>query len=75
MQDQHSDIAPGSVVRIGSSWSRHYRKPGGSVTGVVSDLSPTGAVARVRMDEVADSYVLVDHLRVERPASRLALAS
>jgi len=28
-------------------------------------VSPTGAVARVRMDEVADSYVHVDHLELE----------
>ncbi len=55
-------MAPGAAVRIRNDVSRYYRKPGEATSGVVRSVSPTGHVARVRMDDVADSYVLVDHL-------------
>jgi hypothetical protein len=57
-----NEICFGALVRIRPDLCRHYRKPGASESGVVMWLSPTGAIARVRMDQVADSYVRVDDL-------------
>jgi len=55
-------VSPDAVVEIRPDWRAVYRKPGVSIAGIVQALSPTGLVARVRMDEHADSYVLVAHL-------------
>ncbi len=55
-------MSPGTVVEIRADWWTVYRKPGASVAGILQALSPTGLVARVRMDEHGDSYVLVAHL-------------
>jgi len=65
MRENGFDIAPAAAVRVHVDWARNYRRLGGSESGVVVAVSPTGAVARVRMDEVADSYVHVDHLELE----------
>lgn len=32
------------------------------MTGVIQAISPSGKVARIRLDHIADSYILVDHL-------------
>ena len=65
MRENGFDIAPAAVVRVHRDWARNYRRQGGSESGVVVALSPTRAVARVRMDDVADSYIHVDHLELE----------
>ncbi len=55
-------MSPGTVVEIRTDWRLIYRKPGAATAGILQALSPTGLVARVRMDEYGDSYVLVAHL-------------
>ncbi len=57
-------MTPGGSVQIRPEWRRHYRKNGASVAGVLQELSPSGGVARIRMDDLADSYVLVAHLEM-----------
>ena len=65
-------MSPGTVVEIKADWRLVYRKPGASITGILQALSPTGLVARVRMDEHGDSYVLVAHLDSKSGISTLA---
>lgn len=55
-------MTPGQVAQIREDWRHNYRKPGTSVAGVVQEISTSGAVARIRFDQVADSYILVSHL-------------
>jgi hypothetical protein len=62
-------MTPGAVVHVRPESRPHYRKPGAPVAGVVQALSPSGSVARIRMDDVADSYVLVCHLEYPESAS------
>jgi len=57
-------MAPGARVQLKPEFRSIYRRPGASVTGTVQGLSPSGAVARVRMDEVADSFVRVNHVEL-----------
>lgn len=58
-------MSPGTIVEIRTDWRLFYRKPGVPVTGILQALSPSGLVARVRMDDHGDSYVLVVHLSVK----------
>ncbi len=58
-------MSPGTVVEIKADWRHFYRKPGTSSAGILRAFSPTGLVARVRMDEHGDSYVLVAHLELK----------
>jgi hypothetical protein len=39
-----------------------YRKPGVTTSGVVKALSPDGKIVRVRMDNLGDSYLAVEHV-------------
>lgn len=55
-------MSPGAVAQIKEDWRHCYRKPGSSVAGVIQEVSGTGAVARVRFDNLADSFILVSHL-------------
>ena len=55
-------MTPGIAAQIKAEWRHCYRAQGTAVTGVVQTVSPSGRVARIRLDEVADSYVLVSHL-------------
>jgi hypothetical protein len=55
-------MTPGAIAQIRENWRHCYRKPGTSVAGVVQEISQSGTVARIRFDEVADSYILVSHL-------------
>lgn len=67
-------MSPGIVVEIEDDWRSAYRKPGTSVAAILQALSPTGLVARIRVDEQGDSYVLVAHLgtQPESPLKRAA---
>jgi hypothetical protein len=49
-------------VRIRSDLVPFYRKQSASLEGVVVGLSRSGQVARIHLDEVADSYVRVSDL-------------
>ena len=55
-------MSPGAVAQIRENFRHCYRKPGTSVAGVVQEISDSGSVARIRFDDVADSYILVSHL-------------
>jgi hypothetical protein len=55
-------MTPGAIAQITENWRHCYRKPGTAVAGVVQEISASGAVARIRFDDVADSYILVSHL-------------
>ena len=55
-------MTPGAIAQIKEDWRHCYRKPGTSVAGVVQEISDSGAVARIRFDQVADSYILISHL-------------
>ena len=55
-------MSPGMRVRITAEAAPFYRKPSASLEGVVVGLSRTGQVARIHLDEVADSYVRVSDL-------------
>ena len=55
-------MSPGTHVRIKPEWQHAYRKPGSKLEGVIRATSPSGAVSRVTMDDLGDSYVLVHHL-------------
>jgi hypothetical protein len=51
-------------VRIKRDAAPYYRKPEAGLEGVVVGLSRSGNVARVHLDDVADSYVRVSDLVV-----------
>jgi hypothetical protein len=55
-------VSVGSRVRVKSDFAAVYRKPGSSIEGRIVGISPTGGVARVRMDDLADSYVRAEDL-------------
>ena len=55
-------MTPGTTVKVRSDWARLYRHPGTSLEGMIVDLSPAGTVARVRLDEVQDSWICTEHL-------------
>ena len=55
-------MTPGIVAQIRAEWRHCYRAHGTAVAGVVQNVSPSGRVARIRLDDVADSYILVSHL-------------
>ncbi len=55
-------MSPGVLAQIKSEWRYCYRSPGSRIAGIVQAISPSGGVARIRLDQVADSYVLVSHL-------------
>ena len=64
-------MSPGLLAQIKSEWRHVYRAHGSSMTGVIQDISPTGSVARIRLDDVADSYILVSHLEPAAQPERL----
>ena len=55
-------MSPGALVRIDDQWRYQYRKVGARTAGTLLELTPSGALARVRMDAVADSWVWTHHL-------------
>lgn len=55
-------MTPGTYVCIKPEWVHAYRKPGTELRGVLMCVSPTGAVSRVQMDDLGDSYLRTDHL-------------
>lgn len=55
-------MSPGIQVSIKPEWRQLYRKPGARFEGSIVAMSPSGAVARVNMDDLGDSYVWADHL-------------
>lgn len=55
-------MTPGIVAQIKAEWRHCYRASGTPMAGVVQTVSPSGRVARIRLDDVADSYILVSHL-------------
>jgi hypothetical protein len=59
---EETEMAPGTVVQIKRGYRHCYRAQGSPMVGVVQDLSPTGSVARIRCDDLSDSYILVSHL-------------
>ncbi len=60
-------MSPGMRVRIRPDAVPFYRKHATALEGVVVGLSRTGKVARVHLDEVADTYIRTDDLvRVRR---------
>ena len=60
-------MSPGALVHIDEEWRYQYRKLGARTEGILMEVTPDGAVARVRMDEIADSWVWAHHL-IEGPA-------
>lgn len=70
-------MAPGALAQIKFEWRYCYRAHGSPMAGVVQAISPSGGVARIRFDRIADSYILVDHLEpveVDVSLEREALA-
>jgi hypothetical protein len=55
-------MPPGAIVIIAPEWRQHYREAGAAVAGIVTEISNDGTVARVRLDEFSDTYILVEHL-------------
>ena len=55
-------MSPGMRVKIRPEAAAYYRKQSASIEGVVVGISRTGKVARVHLDELADSYVRVEDL-------------
>jgi len=49
-------------VRVESLFAPIYRRPGTELEGLLVGMSPSRAVARVRFDDVADSYIRTEHL-------------
>jgi hypothetical protein len=66
-------MTPGAIAQIKEDWRHCYRKPGTPVAGVVQEISESGAVARIRFDQLADSYILVSHLKPARAEVALEL--
>ena len=62
-------MTAGMQVEIRPERRYHYRRKGSPMSGVLMELSPSGAVARVAMDDIADSYVLVADLVATADAS------
>ena len=55
-------MTPGAMVHIDDEWRFQYRRIGTQTAGILLELTPTGLLARVRMDGVADSWVWTRHL-------------
>ena len=55
-------MSPGMHVRIRPEAVPFYRKQSASLEGIVVGLSRSGKVARVHLDDVADSFVRTDDL-------------
>lgn len=55
-------MTAGTKVQIKPEWRRCYRKQGTAMVGVIRALSPDGRVAYLDLDDVAASFVLVEHL-------------
>ena len=55
-------MSPGMRVKIRPDAAPFYRKQATSLEGVVVGLSRSGSLARIQLDEVADSYVRVADL-------------
>lgn len=64
-------MAPGMTAQIKDDWRHNYRRPETAVVGVVQALSPSGAIARIRFDDVMDSFILVSHLEPVEPGTEL----
>ena len=60
-------MSPGAEVKIVAHAQRFYRKAGTQTVGQLVLLSPSGAVALVRFDDIADSFVRVEHLETPQP--------
>lgn len=68
-------MTPGIYVMVKPEWRPLYRKPGAPFEGAVVAMSPSGAVARVYMDDLGDSYVRTEHLDPVPPPQRNSLRS
>lgn len=55
-------MSPGALAQIKQEWRHCYRRPGTSIAGIIQEVSATGTIARIRFDQLADSYILVAHL-------------
>ena len=55
-------MSPGMRVRIRPEAVAFYRKNDSSLEGVVVGISRSGQIARVHLDDLADSYVRTDDL-------------
>jgi hypothetical protein len=60
-------MSPGMRVKISPEAAPFYRKQATSLEGTVVGLSRSGQIARVHLDEVADSYIRASDLT---PAKR-----
>ena len=49
-------------MRVKPEWVNAYGLPGASLSGVVTALSPSGTLIRVRMGELGHSYVWAAHV-------------
>ena len=68
-------MTPGSQIKVRSEWARVYRRPGTSLEGTVVEVSDSGTVARVRLDEVQDTWIKTEHLAAvygTRPRQRIS---
>jgi hypothetical protein len=50
-------MSPGMRVKLSPDAAAFYRKPATSLEGTVVGLSRSGNVARVHLDDVADTYI------------------
>lgn len=55
-------MTPGAAVQIRPEWRYCYRAHGSAMVGVIQAISPTGRVARIWLDRLADTFVMVSHL-------------
>jgi hypothetical protein len=55
-------MSPGTHVRIKPDWLHAYGLPDASLHGVVTGLSPSGAIIRVEMGELGHVYVCAAHV-------------
>jgi hypothetical protein len=62
-------LTAGTKIHIKPEWRRCYRKQGTAVVGVIRALSPDGRVAYLDLDDVAASFVLVEHLECVRDST------
>ena len=57
-------MSPGMRVRISPDAVPFYRKQSTALQGIVIGLSRSGKVARLHLDDVADSYVRTEDLQI-----------
>lgn len=55
-------MSPGMRVKISPEAAPFYRKQATSLEGTVVGISRSGQVARVHLDEVADTYIRTSDL-------------